>query len=318
METDLNQMTYTPGLGKLVHHLPHLQKIQNREIVGPINVDVWPNNYCNFNCKYCCFGEYFNGHKRDGIELELEDFCIAIDTLKKYGLKSVSFSGGGNPILWKYFDEAIDYVDKIGGLKLSLVTNGPMKLAKPETLSKFAWIRISIQSLNHAKTCGFELIPDNVRKSMSYIIFDDRTFNSIDNVYEWAKETNTIIRVAPIRPCNQEWSDKVGNKVNSLGKPLLFFDKPSGSPNGCYFAWIRGAIDWNGKYLPCPSIELSPESFGKIPETFPVCHVRDLEEWLVLNPPHDMGYRCSHCNCGKNVNNFVTSLFEKVDDVEFV
>jgi len=87
METDLNQMTYTPGLGKLVHHLPHLQKIQNREIVGPINVDVWPNNYCNFNCKYCCFGEYFNGHKRDGIELELEDFCIAIDTLKKYGLK---------------------------------------------------------------------------------------------------------------------------------------------------------------------------------------------------------------------------------------
>ena len=193
MDVDLNQMTYTPGLGKLVHPLPHLQKIQNKEVVGPINVDVWPNNYCNFNCKYCWFGEYFKGHKRDGKELELEDFCIGIDTLKKYGLKSVSFSGGGNPILWKYFDEAIDYVDKIGGLKLSLVTNGPMKLAKQETLSKFSWIRISIQSLNHAKTCGFELIPENVRKSMSYIIFDERTFNSKFLSRELQPQTSSFV-----------------------------------------------------------------------------------------------------------------------------
>jgi organic radical activating enzyme len=315
--TDLNQNTFTPGLNKLVHHLPHLQKIQERKAVGPINVDVWPNNTCNFNCKYCCFGEYFKGHKRDGIELELDHFCHAIDVLQKYGLKSVSFSGGGNPIMWQHFDDGVDYVYK-KGLKLSLVTNGPMTLAKPETLSKFNWIRISIQSLNHAKTCGFELIPDNVRKSMSYIIFDQKTFNSIEKVSEWAKETDTVIRVAPIRPGTQEWSDKVGNEVNRLGKPLLFFDKPSGSPNGCYFAWIRGAITWEGKFLPCPSIELSPESFGKIPETFAVCHVMDLEEWLINNPPHDLGYRCSHCNCGKNVNNFIDNLMKKPEDVDFV
>jgi len=315
--TDLNQNTFAPGLNKLIHHQEHLAKIERREVVGPINIDIWPNNTCNFNCKYCCFGEYFNGHKRDGVELELDDFCHAIDILQKYGLKAVSFSGGGNPIMWKYFDDGVDYVHK-RGLKLSLVTNGPMTLAKSETLSKFNWIRISIQSLNHAKTCGFELIPDNVRKSMSYIIFDERTLKSIERLYEWAKGTNTIIRVAPMRPCSQEWVAKIRNEVARLGKPLLFFDKPSGAPQACYFAWIRGAITWEGKFLPCPSIELSPESFGKIPDDFARCHVRDLEEWLINNPPHDLGYRCSHCNCGKNTNNLIYQLMQPIQDVEFV
>jgi organic radical activating enzyme len=308
---------FQPGLIKLIHHQEHLAKIERRDVVGPINIDIWPNNTCNFNCKYCCFGEYFNGHKRDGIELELDDFTHAIDVLQKYGLKAVSFSGGGNPIMWKYFDEGVDYVYK-KGLKISLVTNGPMTLAKQETLLKFNWIRISIQSLNHAKKCGFELIPDNVRKSMSYIIFDEHTFSSIEKVFEWAKEANTIIRVAPIRPCKQEWSNKVRDEISRLGEPLLFFDKPSGAPNGCYFAYVRGAIDWNAKYLPCPSIELSPESFGKIPEDFAVCHVKDLEEWLINNRPRDMGYRCTHCNCGREVNNYVHSLLKKVEDVNFV
>lgn len=314
---DLNQNTFTPGLNKIIHHQEHLAKIERREVTGPIHVSFWPNNYCNFNCKYCCFGEYFKGHKRDGVELELEDFIVAIDTLKKYGLKACEFSGGGNPILWKHFDEGVDYAYN-KGLNLSLVTNGPMNLANVNTLSKFSWIRLSMQSLNHAKTCGFNLIPDNVRKSMSYIIFDERTLNSIAKVYDWAKETGTTIRVAPIRPCEQSWSDKVRDEVKKYGKPLLFFDKPSGSPQGCYFAWIRGAVDWKGQYLPCPSIELSPESFGKIPDDFPVCHVKDLEKWLIENPPHDMGYRCTHCNCGKEVNNFVHNLLQKVEDVNFV
>lgn len=329
MEDIVDYNFFQPGLGKLLNHPQHIKKMLNGNVVGPIHVDIFANNTCNFSCKYCCFGKYFEHGKRDGIELELNDFTHAIDVLSQYGLKAVTFSGGGNPIMWKYFDEGVDYV-KEKGLKMSLITNGPMSLAKTETLAKFDWIRISIQSLNHAvKVCEFDLIPDNVRKSMSYIIFDQRTLNSIEKLGQWAKETNTVIRVAPMRPCSQEWMLKVKEQVDKAGKPLLFFDKPSGVPGGCYFAWIRGAIDWKGQYLPCPSIELSPESFGKIPEDFPVCHVRDLEEWLINNRARDMGYRCSHCNCGKPTNDYMDKIMKKeleinmeyhteVDDVEFV
>jgi len=309
----MNSEEYKPGLHKLIHHQEHLAKIESRSVVGPIHVSVWPNNQCNFTCKYCCFANV----GRDTIQLSFEDFVTGVDALKKYGLKALEFSGGGNPIMWKHFIEGVDYAHS-KGLKLSLVTNGPINMVKQEPLAKFTWIRISIQSPNHARTANIDYIPDGPRKSMSFIVFDERTLKAIGKLYDFAKGTGNIVRVAPIRPCEQSWADKVEEEVKKFGKPLLFFEKPSGSPQGCYFAWIRGAIDWNGQYLPCPSIELSPESFGKIPDDFPVCHVSDLEKWLINNPPHDLGYRCTHCNCGKEVNNYVHSLLQKVEDVEFV
>ena len=308
-----NNQLFAPGLNKLIHHQEHLGKIERKEVVGPIHVSVWPNNQCNFSCEYCCFAKT----GRDTVQLSYEDFVTGVDTLIKYGLKALEFSGGGNPIMWKYFNEGVEYAHS-KNLKLSLVTNGPLDLVPQDTLGKFNWIRVSIQSPKHAEITKMDYIPPWVRKSMSFIVFNSRTLGQIKDLYRFASETNNIIRVAPIRPTTEEWAGIVKEEVSKFGNPLLFFDKPNGSPDGCYFAWIRGAIDWNGKYLPCPSIELSPESFGKIPDDFPVCHVNDLENWLINNPPHDMGYRCTHCNCGKEVNNFIHNLVQKIEDVDFV
>jgi len=99
---------------------------------------------------------------------------------------------------------------------------------------------------------------------------------------------------------------------------LLSFRKEIGSSQGCYMLWIRAAIDWKGNFLPCPSIELSREHFGLIPESFGICKISELEQWLCENPVHDLGYRCSFCNCGKDANDFIYSLLQEVEDVEFV
>jgi organic radical activating enzyme len=310
----MNNDLFQPGLNKLIHHQEHLLKIEKGKIVSPIHISVWPTNRCQLRCRYCCFKKT----TRTNEELDIKDFKNAIYMLSKYDLKAVEFSGGGESLLWTHFEEAVDYVYSLG-LDLSLVTNGlELHKQKQETLSKFNWIRVSIQSAEYAKEISFDYIPNNVRKSMSYIAWDINDFGEIEKVYKFANENNIIIRVAPNRPCTEEWALQIGNEVIRLGYPLLFFDKEQGSAEGCYFAWLRGAIDWRGMYLPCPSIELSPESAGKIPKDFAVCHISEIENWLINNPPHDMGYRCGHCNCGKSVNNFIHNLLQPLEDINFV
>lgn len=309
-----NHIEYKPGLHKLIHHLDHLQKIQNKQIVGPIHLSVFPTNFCQLKCSYCCFGKT----ERTNSELSFEDYKIAIDTLVKYGLKATEFSGGGCPLLWSHFSEAIEYA-KNKNLKLSLVTNGlALKNIRKEILEKFDWIRVSIQSEEYARKILFNKIPDNVKKSMSFIVYDNWSLNEIKNIYNFAKEKNIIIRVAPNRPCEKEWEEIVENEVKKYGYPLLFFEKEYGNSNGCYMIYIRAGLDWNGNFLPCPSIELSPEHVGKIPEDFGVCKAKDIEKWLINNTPHDLGYKCSFCNCGKNSNDFIGLLLKEVEDKDFV
>jgi len=309
-----NIYQYKPGIHKLIHHQEHLAKLEKREIVGPLHVSVFPNNFCQLNCPYCCFKKT----ERNNNELSLNDFTIATDTLVKYGLKAMEFSGGGEPLLWSHFDTAVRYAHG-KGLKLSLVTNGmALKKTSREILGLFTWIRPSVQSAVYARHMAMDWIPDNVKKSMSFIVHNANSLGELKYLHEFAKKADMVIRVAPIRPCREGWARIVEEEVAKYGEPFVFFRKEQGQPLGCYMLWVRAAIDWNGNFLPCPSIELSPEYFGKIPESFAVCKADKIEEWLINNPIHDLGYRCSYCNCGKDTNDYIYNLLQEVEDVDFV
>jgi organic radical activating enzyme len=312
MNTDL----FSPGLHKLILHPEHLAKIKNSKVCGPIHVSVWSTNQCQLNCKYCCFKKTI----RNNIELDIKDFKYAIDVLQRYGLKAVELSGGGEPLLWKYFNEAVEYTyDK--NLSLSLVSNGlALETIPKEILNKFNWIRISIQSIKYIEKINFDYIPQNVRKSMSFIVYDQKSLNEIEKLYQFSKENNIIIRVAPNRPCSLDWEEIVQEKVNKYGYPLIFFTKVSGKPMGCYFAWIRAGISWDGYFLQCPSVELSFEHFGGIPDEYKLCEIKDLESWIINNPPNDnLKFDCTHCNCGKDVNDMIYNLKNNtMEDIDFV
>jgi len=308
----MNYKEYRPGVHKLLRHLGHLDSIVKGVPVAPIHISVWPTNKCQLNCDYCCC----RNTMRNDSELDIELYKKALLIFSKYGTKAIEMSGGGEPLLWKHIDEGVDFAHSIG-MKQSLITNG-LALADTsvDTLRKFEWIRISVQSVIHAKKIDYDSIP--VKTSLSYMVSSNICLSDLMDLHEFSKSINIPTRIAVVRPCSKERVSEIENIVDNLGAPVFFSNKKLGKPKGCYMAWIRAAIDWNGNFFPCPSIQLNKENEGFIPDSFILCNIKNIEKWILNNSPHDLGYQCSFCNCGKEENDFIHELLEDTIDADFV
>ena len=306
---------YSPGAHKLMHHLGHLEAMVAGKPVAPIHVSVWPTIRCQLRCSYCCCRNVVD---RTVGDIDKDEFMSAVDVLAKYGTKAIEFSGGGEPLLWPHLYEASKYVAS-KGIKLSLITNGlALKDVPLEVLSLFAWIRVSLHSVGHAKSIDFDRPRSVTRASASYIVSASDDLSCIPGLAAVAAEKRLTLRIAVERPSTLERELEVGNSVGGFSPPLFFSHKESGAPLGCYMAWVRAAINWKGMFLPCPAMQLNYDSTGAIPESFPLCHISGLEEWILKNPPRDLGYRCGFCNCGKEHNDLIHSLSKEEEDVDFV
>jgi len=308
----MNYKEYKPGVHKLLHHLEHLNSITKGISVAPIHISVWPTDKCQLNCDYCCC----RNTMRNNSELDIGLYKKALPIFFKYGTKAIELSGGGEPLLWSHIDEGVDFAHSLG-IKQSLITNGlVLKDISVDTLSKFEWIRISVQSANHAKKIDYAQIP--VKTSLSYMVSNNTNLSDLIRLHEFSINMDIPTRIAVVRPCSKEWVDKIKNIVDNLGLPFFFSNKELGKPKGCYMAWVRAAIDWDGNFFPCPSIQLNEENEGFIPDSFILCNISNIEEWILNNIPHDLGYQCSFCNCGKEENDFIHELLENTIDADFV
>lgn len=304
----------TPGVHKFVKHLEHIQKMKNGEAVAPIHVSIWPTIRCNFKCSYCCC----RNTPKDSPDLDFDVYKRAIDVLSKYGTKAIEFSGGGEPLFWSSFVDAVNYaVDK--NLKVSLVTNGVYLSKIPkEELEKLAWVRISLQSEEHARSIDYSHL-SGVKYSGSFIITEDiDDIKKLIGIAGFYSSNKVVLRVATAKPCGEAFEQAIKSIVALMGPYVFFSDKPHGVPDGCYMAWIRAAIDWEGNFLPCPAMHLSDEYKGFIPDKFKLCHVGKLEEWITVNRARDLGFRCSTCNCGKENNDFFDKVVKDIADKDFV
>lgn len=135
---------------KIFHHADLLQKLKCGERVAPIYVRIKPTNICNENCYYCHYkNSYLKlGNYRSDDMIPREKMLEIIDDLADVGTKAVTFSGGGEPTVYPYINEALQRVlDR--GVQLAIITNGTM--LKGETanlLSHAKWVRLSIDSSN--------------------------------------------------------------------------------------------------------------------------------------------------------------------------
>lgn len=144
---------------KIFHHPEVLDKVKRGDRCTPLYIRIKPTNVCNHNCYYC---HYKNSY------LDLDEYNPAdyiphdkmmeiIDDMGKMGVKAVTFSGGGEPLVYPYIEETMEKVLQTG-IDLSIITNGSLLAdRKAEILAHAKWVRISIDSIdpqNYARNRG--------------------------------------------------------------------------------------------------------------------------------------------------------------------
>jgi Radical SAM superfamily len=190
---------YTSTGAKFFAHHEAMAKLRDGK-GQPIVTHVMLTDVCNHKCAFCSV------QHRAGDSLVLTDVIEYLRTLKRFGLKAVILSGGGNPILYKCKETGADFntvVDIIHamGLEIGLITNGirlrkystgsedrSMRSAedwqksmrqswitvRPSTLDKLTWVRISMAGLDHEENEVY--VPDIDRSKttlgFSYVAHD--------------------------------------------------------------------------------------------------------------------------------------------------
>lgn len=161
--------SFTSTGEKLYYHQEAMQSLRDGKGM-PISAWCAPCDVCSHRCVFCSVGE------RPGDTLKWFQVKKFIDQLVPLGLKSITWSGGGNVLLWRDAEAGKDCNDLIDyahgqGLECGMITNGlPLieypcgrkswKTMRPETLDKLTWCRISMSGLdhNHKEQCVY--VPD--------------------------------------------------------------------------------------------------------------------------------------------------------------
>lgn len=158
---------------KIFAHSEKLQKVKAGERIAPVYVRIKPTNRCNQNCYYCHYkNPYLELDQYDPAdEIKREKMLEIIRDFEDIGVRAVTFSGGGEPLLYPYIEETMEAVLE-AGIDLSIITNGTLlEGKKAELLSKAKWVRVSQESgceetysgIRGVKEESFSILCENIR-----------------------------------------------------------------------------------------------------------------------------------------------------------
>lgn len=131
------------GADKLWHHLDRIDAWRRGRKPYPVTVEIDVCNLCNHKCPECTFSYLVNK------STELLTYGVAmrlIDELSMLGVKAVTFSGGGEPLL--YGEERLTCLmarARQRGMDVALITNGS-KWTSSAFLGMCEWIRVSLDA----------------------------------------------------------------------------------------------------------------------------------------------------------------------------
>lgn len=146
---------------KLAWHPEVLDKLRRAQVVPPIFVQWMPENSCPHACRWCSYGHWDPSDpnpdpskwKNNALFAERDSFPAdkmreTVDSLARLGVKAVELTGGGEPTVYRHFDELVALLSE-NGMEIALVTNGSaMPAHRVDGLreARFVWARVSIDA----------------------------------------------------------------------------------------------------------------------------------------------------------------------------
>lgn len=157
---------------KMVHH-----DINARY---PIHIEIDPTSTCQQNCLRCSYKQDIDGRRdyiihREGVSLPYLRFKELISEFKELGMKAITLSGGGEPLMYPHIKDIIQDIFS-ADLQLGIISNLAVKV-DTELLSHSVWIRVSLDAavmetynLLHrpSNRKAFDLVLENIRHLSNY------------------------------------------------------------------------------------------------------------------------------------------------------
>ena len=204
---------------KIFYHTDILEQLKAHKRCYPLYIRIKPTNKCNHNCYYCHYkNAYLDLDEYNALdEIPRGKMLEIIDDMADMGVKAVTFSGGGEPLLYPFIEESMQKILE-KNIDLSVITNGSLVNGrKAELLAQAKWVRISIESINDAEYCkirginggGFKNLCENI-KNFSSLKLNSCEFginvvvgeNNYKEVFEMAKLMKSLgvnhVKFAPL------------------------------------------------------------------------------------------------------------------------
>jgi len=171
---------------KIFHHPERVEKLRCGEHPYPVSIRMVLSDLCNHNCHFCTFrmegsftNKLFVGTDKKGNKtmnparfLSKDKSLEIVEDCKNMGVKSIEFTGGGEPTVHpnhiQIFNSVLD-----NGMSFGLITNGAVfRKGFEDVVLRGTWCRFSLDAGN-SKTYSsvrevpeptFQKVLDNIKK----------------------------------------------------------------------------------------------------------------------------------------------------------
>ncbi|MDA1099016.1 MAG: radical SAM protein [Proteobacteria bacterium] len=205
---------------KAMHYHDRLDAMQAGDVPAPVHVRIKPTNICNHNCYFCAYRTDDVSLGEDMVvrdRIPREKMAEIVDDLLAMGVQAVTFSGGGEPLLYPYFAETVNRLAE-GDIKIASLTNGSRLKGKvADALAAHGtWVRVSIDGWDGPSYGEYRSVPETAFEEVmanltafaargsdcvlgGSIIVDQRNANHIVDLCRRLKQAG--VSHAKISPC---------------------------------------------------------------------------------------------------------------------
>jgi Fe-coproporphyrin III synthase len=135
---------------KFLRFTDHIEAYRSHRVLAPVHIRIKPTNLCNHDCWYCAYKVDNLGLGEDMVEADSipeDKMAEMVEDIIDMGVRAVTFSGGGEPLLYKTLPQVVERLSK-GGVRVATLTNGSnLKGRMAQAFAKYGtWVRISIDA----------------------------------------------------------------------------------------------------------------------------------------------------------------------------
>lgn len=245
---------------KIIAHLNDVDKLVNGEWVHPITCEIDTSNYCQNDCEWCIYADYLKGAR---VHLDYLLYGNILKQLQEGGCKSITFTGGGEPLCHPLITRMIDTASWFG-FQLGLITNG-VNLAKIEYQARyFDFIRVSLDAATpetYQATKGsryFNLVCENIKRivdmnvtdiGVSMVYTESTKKEALEKFPALAKKLG--VSYAQIKPVLNVESIESSQEIKKVGDAFITKRYLVKDELPCKIAGMIGQVAADGKYYYC-------------------------------------------------------------------